>query len=659
MAKAERSKIDKLLTAALAHHRSGNLAEAAPLYGKILRIQPRHAAALHLLGAVAFQQGRTDEAGELAVRALAAKPEFPEALVNLGMVRRALGRLEEALDCFERALGLQPAYPDALNSLGLTLHALGRVGEAVDRYRQALRLRPDYPDALNNLGNARYALGDLEAAVASFRQALRVRPGFVDALINLGNALKDLGQAGEALVRYREALAFAPGMSLALNNLGNLFKDQGRIEEAVAHYRQALELRPDYADALSNLLFTLNCSDALSPQALFAEHVRLGGHLEARATAAPPPAAAGDPGRRRRIGYVSPDFRIHSVSWFFLPLLEAHDRAAVETFCYADVMVPDVMTGRLRALADHWLSTVGLSDEALAARIRADGIDILVDLAGHTAHNRLAVFARRPAPVQASWLGYPNTTGLRSIGYRLVDAVTDPEGEADALATETLIRLEGGFLCYRPPAEAPEPGPPPSLESGIVTFGSFNNPAKLSESTLDLWAELLKRLPAARLLLKGQSFGDAGTAAITRERFAGRGVDGGRLELVARIADAAGHLGAYRRLDIALDPIPYNGTTTTCEALWMGVPVVTLLGDRHAGRVGASLLGALGLGELVGRDREGYLGIAAALAADPARLAALRSGLRARMAGSRLCDAPAFARAVEAAYRAMVGRRQG
>ena len=654
MSKAGLDKIAKALNAALAHHRSGNLAEAERLYRKILRTIPRHAAALHLLGAIIFKKGLVDEAAELAVKALGAKPDFPEALVNLGMMRRTQGRPHDAIACFEKALALQPGYPDALNSLGLTFHAIGQPKEAAARYRQALRLKPDYPEALNNLGNALQALGEAGQAIQNYRLALRCRPGFPDALTNLGNALKDQGQIAEAIACYQEALRSDPRSPQALNNLGGVFKDQGRHEETIAHFRQAVELQPGYRDAVGNLLFTLNSSDTLPPQALFAEHRRLGAQLEAQVQAGPgiPPRTNNQAaGRPLRIGYVSPDFREHSVSQFFWPVLDAHDPAAVETFCYAEVMVPDAMTERLKYRAGHWLGTVGMSDEALAARIRADGIDILVDLAGHTAHNRLPVFARRPAPVQITWLGYPNTTGMSSIGYRLVDAVTDPEGVADTLATEELVRLPGCFLCYGPPEAAPEPSPPPSLAAGAVTFGSFNNPAKLSDSTIELWAALLSRLPGSRLLLKGQAFADAGTSALVRERFARRGVEAGRVELVARIPDAAGHLGAYGRIDIALDPLPYNGTTTTCEALWMGVPVVTLLGDRHAGRVGASLLGSLGLDEFIAADRESYLATAIALASDAGKLTALRRELRPRMAASPLCDAPAFARKLEGVYR--------
>src|SRR5262249_25869327 len=303
--------------------------------------------------------------------------------------------------------------------------------------------------------------------------------------------------------------------------------------------------------------------------------------------------------RLLRIGYVSPDFRQHSVAYFLEPLLRGHDRQQVEVFCYGDVARPDSVTTHLQELADHWLVTVGTSHQALAERIRTDRIDILVDVAGHTAGNRLLVFARKPAPVQVTWLGYPNTTGLKAIDYRLVDAVTDPAGEADAWASESLVRLEGGFLCYGALTDAPAPTLPPCLGTGTITFGSFNNPAKVSAATFDAWAKLLSRLPQARLLLKGTPFADAATRALFLARLDERGVAAERVDLMGSVSSATQHLALYHRMDIALDPFPFNGTTTTCEALWMGVPVITLRGHRHAGRVGASLLTQIGLTDLI------------------------------------------------------------
>ena len=332
-------------------------------------------------------------------------------------------------------------------------------------------------------------------------------------------------------------------------------------------------------------------------------------------------------------------------------MLTAHDRAAVEIFCYAEVKRPDEVTERLKALADHWRVTVGLSDEAVAAQVAADGIDILVDLAGHSAANRLAIFARKPAPVQVTWLGYPHSTGLSAIDYRLVDAVTDPVD--DVMASEKLVRLDGTFLCYGPPPDAPQPGPPPSLESGTITFGSFNNPTKYSAATIDAWIELLSRVPGSRLLLKGLPFADASMRALYHTRFSERGIAPQRIMLVGHIPERTTHLAHYREIDVALDPFPYNGTTTTCEALWMGVPVVTFRGDRHSARVGASLLASVGLDELIADDVEQYIALAKGLADDRSRLVQLRSSLRTQMAASRLCDAPRFARKTEAAYRCM------
>ncbi len=357
--------------------------------------------------------------------------------------------------------------------------------------------------------------------------------------------------------------------------------------------------------------------------------------------------------RRLKVGYVSPDLCQHSVAYFVEPLLRAHNRQAVEVYCYADVTRPDPVTARLKGYADHWLTTVGQLDGDLAERIRVDGIDILVDLAGYTSGNRLGVFARKPAPIQVTWLGYPNTTGLDTIDYRIVDAVTDPIGEADAWASETLLRLEGGFLCYSPMGDWPPPTFPPCLASDRITFGSFNNPAKLSDSTLDMWAKLLDRLPRAGLLLKGKPFGDETTRALFQSRLAERGVDLARVELAPWQSIEVMHLELYGRVAVALDSFPYNGATTTCEALWMGVPVVTLLGNRHAGRVGASLLTQIGLTDWIARSAEEYLDIATMLAEDPAKLKDLRQALRPRLLRSPLCDAHAFACKLEAAYRNM------
>ncbi len=675
------------LVAGREHHRAGRFAQAEACYRQVLAVRPDHGDALHLLGVLAQQAGRHDRAVELIGRALERDPRNPyylsdlgaalrrlgrldEAVAayreairikpdlakthsNLGNALKDLGRLEEAVIAFGQAIRIEPGSAQAFSNLGIALQLQGKSGEAVASCREAIRLRPDYAEAYFNLGNALRHQGKLTEAIAAFRQAIQIEPGMAAAFSNLGNALRDRGQLEEAVGAYREAIRLKPDLAQTISNLANALQDQGKLEEAIAAFRHAITVKPDDPLAFSNLLFCLNRDERVTADGLFDAHQewdRRFGRTAPRAAAHTNERAAG---RRLRVGYVSPDFRLHSVAFFLEPLLRAHDRQAVEVFCYAEVMRPDAVTARLRELADRWLDTVGLSDGELAGRIQADGIDILVDLAGHTSNNRLLVFARKAAPIQVTWLGYPNTTGLQAIDYRLVDAVTDPAGGDDARASETLVRLEGCFLCYGGLQGAPEPAPPPHQKAGFVTFGSFNNPTKMSAATFDAWATLLRRLPEARLLLKAKPFADATARALLLRRFGERGVASERVELEAWVPNTAAHLALYDRIDIALDPFPYNGTTTTCEALWMGVPVVTLRGDRHAGRVGASLLAQAGLTDLVARSVEEYVEIAVALADNPVRRDDLRCCLRPRLAASPLCDGPAFARKVEAAFRRM------
>ena len=596
---------------ALQHHQAGRLREAEQLYRQILAAAPGHADCRHLMGVLANQTGRGDQAVRLIGEAIALEGGVAAYHNNLGNALHGLGRLEEATGAYRRALALQPDYAGAHYNLASLLQSRGRSEEALPHFELALALWPDQADAHNNFGAT----------------------------------LLELGRFTEAAARFGRALELEPGHTEARNNLGKACQELGRMAEAEAHYRQALALRPDYGEAHSNLLMTLTYRPEISDAALFTEHEEYGRHHARSALSHPNPR---EPERRLRIGYVSGDLRHHVVGLFLEPLLAAHDPAALSVQCYSETRRPDAVTQRLKALCEGWRETAGLDDTALAARIRADGIDILVDLAGHSAFNRLPVFGRKPAPVQVTCLGYPGTSGLAAIDYRLTDPVADPEDSADAQATEQLVRLRDGFLCYRP-----GPTPEPARTPGPLTFGSFNNLNKVSEPVLALWAELLRRLPAARLLLKSRQLVDPVVAEGVRTVFTGHGVARERLELLGWTAGPEAHLESYRRIDIALDPFPYNGTTTTCEALWMGVPVVTLAGSRHAARMGASLLTRAGLPELIARDPAGYLEIATALAADPARLGGLRAELRPRLAASPLCDAAGLARRFESAYRIM------
>jgi predicted O-linked N-acetylglucosamine transferase (SPINDLY family) len=675
-----------LLAAGIKHHQAGRLAEAEVCCRRLLAAQPHHPDGLHLLGLIAHQagqyesavelirqaiqrngqnaayfyhlgvalhvQGKRDEALAAYTAAIHIQPDLAEAHCNFGVTLNEQGKREQALAAYAQAIRLRPDYAVAHSNLGDALNADGRFDEAITACRNAISLMPDLAEAHYNLGNALRQQGKHDEAIAAYAQAIRIRPDYAHAHSNMGIALNEQGKLEQALAAYHQAIRIRPDHAEAYCNSGIALKEHGKYDAAIAAYRQALRIKPELAEAFSNLLSCLNYDDQSTADQIFAAHRQWDeryGVLTARPRAYANPR---EPGRRLKVGYVSADFRWHSVAYFVEPLLRAHNHETVEVFCYAEVAQPDSVTHRLRRYADHWLVTVGLSDDALTQRISKDGIDILVDLAGHSGKNRLRVFARKPAPVQVTWLGYPNTTGLSSIDYRLVDAITDPAG-ADALASETLVRLEGGFLCYAPLSEAPAPSPPPMVAADAVTFGSFNNPAKLSAATLDAWATLLTRLPKARLILKGRPFADAGTRAWFLARLGERGVATERVELLAFLRGAAAHLRVYKRVDIALDPFPYNGTTTTCEALWMGVPVVTRRGDRHAGRVGASLLAQIGLTELIAGSAEEYVEIALALANDPARLTKLRASLRPRMAPSPLCDAPAFARKIEGTYRKM------
>jgi predicted O-linked N-acetylglucosamine transferase (SPINDLY family) len=643
---------------AITHHQAGRLGDAEADYRRLLALQPDNADVFFNLAVALRQQGRDEEAVAAYRRTLTLRLDYTEAHYNLGNLLLAAGRLDDAVHAYEQALRCKPDHADARRNLSAALLAQatarfnaanalrdeGRNEEAEREYRAALRSDPTMLQARVNLGALLCAMCRTDEGIAEYGQAIALAPDNAEPHYNLGNALHELGRLPKAEQAWRKAIALDPDHAQAHGNLAGMLTMQGRIEEGLATYRRALTLTPDDPELNSNYLLCLHYSENEAPAALFEAHRACGRRFDALAAKHKRVPRSG----RLRIGYVSPDLRTHSVAYFFEPLLEAHDRSQFEIACYAEVLRPDATTARLRALSDRWCSTVGMDDIALAERIRADGIDILIDLAGHTAWNRLGVFARKPAPVQMTWLGYPNTTGLAAIDHRIVDAVTDPDG-ADALACEHLLRLDGGFLCYRGRDDAPLPSVPPCARNGVVTFGSFNNPAKLSPGTLQTWSGLLRRVPQSRLLLKGKAFADRGARARLLDAMVAHGVAAERIEAVGWASDERAHLAAYERVDIALDPFPYNGTTTTCEALWMGVPVVTLRGDRHSGRVGASLLTSAGLEDCIADTRDRYIATAMALANDVDRLCDFRSGLRTRLQASPLCDAGAFARRFERA----------
>lgn len=644
----------KLLTQALAHQRAGRLTEAALLYEQILQAEPAHPDALHCLGQLHLQQGAVARAESFFARAVAVRPSTATYQLNHGLALRRLGRAPEALAAFQRAQSLDRSLAEPHHQAGNVLKSLGRYPEAIASLRQAVRLAPKHDAAWLNLGVACLEGGARDDAIAAFQRALVLEPKRPEAHNILGHALLSAGRTTEAEAAFNEALRLRPRFAPAHDNLGRLCRAAGRLPDAVAHYRAALAEQPN-PNTHSNLLFALNFLPDIPPEEIFAEHRRWHTLYAAPLTASVPVAAHRTvEGRRVRIGYLSPDFCHHAVAYFIEPVLAAHDRTRFEIFCYANVPSPDRFTTRLRDLAEHWRDIARLDDEAAAALIRADELDLLIDLAGHSAGHRLLVLARRPAPIQATWIGYPNTTGLDAIDYRITDHVSDPPGQTEAFHSEKLVRLPGPFSCYQPDPDAPPVNALPAATSGTVTFGCFNQFAKITPAAIELWARILAAVPASRLLLKSRGLGDPALAARIRSLFAAVGVAPERLTLNGDELSVHAHLSLYHGVDIALDPFPYTGTTTTCEALWMGVPVVTLAGRTHVARVGASLLTHTGLGEWIGTTPDHYAEIAIAAAQDFPRLTELRETLRARLHASPLCNRAAFTRDLEAALTTLV-----
>lgn len=566
-----------------------------------------------------------------------------------GAVEGRLGDPAGAADCSRQALAIAPRHTGALYNLAIALRDLGQDDEAIDALERTLALAPDHVGAPGALAHLLMAQGRLDRAAEVLRSALRRAPANADWQANLGAILQLLGEHEEAADCLRRSLALKP-RAATHDNLGVVLCSQGRCQEALECHQAAIAREPSHYRAHSNLLLTMQYLEDVTAQSLLSAHRGWSAVHEGGSPQKKDFPNAGDGQRRLRVGYVSPDMRIHSVAYFLEPLLANHDPTQVEVCCYSDVARPDDTTRRLKAQAGIWRDTAVMTDEQLAAQVRQDGVDILVDLAGHTSGNRLKVFAARPAPLQITYLGYPGTTGLNAIDYRITDGVADPPG-AEAFHTEVLLRLDGCFLCYRAPLDAPSVAPSPAAEAGCVTFGSFNNLAKMNAAVVALWAGVLEAVPGARLLLKNPSLSDGASRQRYLRMFEDHGVAPERVELLGRTPTPVEHLALYGRVDIALDTFPYAGTTTTCEALWMGVPVISLAGERHAGRVGASLLAVVGHPEWVASSPEDYIAIAGRMARDPEQLQRTRALLREKMARSALCDEAAFVRRLEAAYR--------
>ena len=672
------------LSRAIELHREGRRAEAEALCEAILAREPLHARALHLLGAIRFAGGRVPEAIGLVERAIAAKPDYAEAEFNVGAMLTAAGRPAEAAEHFGRAAALRPDHVEAQARLAATLMNLRRYEAAEDAFRRLLTLRPDDPAALLDLaaltlrrGNAAGAIDlsrravalapdsalahlrlghafrqneDTPDAIAHYRRALALQPDFVEAADALITALRENYEFDESERLARQAMSMRPQDASVAYNLGIATLSQGNAAAAVDFLRRAVELdprHPDYGRALMGALLYL---PDLPPGERFAQSVHMGRAMAAQvARRLPPPPNDRDPGRRLRVGWLSSDFRPHPVGRNLEWLFRHIDRAKFDLVGYANVPQPNPVTEWFRDQAALWRSTVGVDDAEVAEQIRADRIDVMIYLAGRFDRNRPQVAAWRAAPVQVSFHD-PATSGLSEMDYLIADPVLVSRRPVEGF-TERVVRLPH-FSIQTPVPDAPAVAPPPCRTTGHPVFGSFSNPAKLSSNALALWAAVLRRRPDARLLLRfHRAFADAGIVSRLRHEL---GVEPmARVELDAQSRGLADHLDLYRRVDVALDPFPFNGSTTTFEALWMGVPVVTLLGDTMVGRWGASMLHAVGLDELVARTPEEYVEIAVRLAGDPQRLSELRSRLRERVAASPLCDGERFTRHFERLIRAL------
>jgi protein O-GlcNAc transferase len=601
--------------------------------------------------AAALRSGQLDVADKLCRKLLEIEPDLAAAHLMWGFILQQTGRSTEALAAFDQAARIKPDDVAAHFNRGVILESQGRLEQALAAYDQAVRLKPDFARAHFGRGIVLRRRGRLDEALEAYERVLQINPDDHRAHIDRGAVLRQQGRLEEALAAYDQALRIEPNDAWAHNNRANALALQGRFGEAAAAYEEAVRLAPDFVEADSNRLFCLTYDPAQDDASLLAAHRAWGERHGHPGDAHGAHGNAPDPAKTLRVGLVSADLGRHPVGYLVEPLLAAADPAELQIVCYSDRRIEDDLTERLKAKASGWRSTWGVADATLADTIRADGIDILFDLAGHTLGNRMRLFALKPAPVQVSWIGYPYTTGSPAIDYTLMDEVVVPPGD-ERWFVERVVRLPDTRFCYAPPDYAPAPTPPPAVERGFITFGSFNNLLKVTPSVLRLWARVLDAVPGGRLLLKWATLAEPETAAHYRRLIADLGIDPTRVELRAASPHRA-MLAEYADVDIALDPLPYSGGVTSLEALWQGVPVVTLPQSRPVSRQSQAYLTALDRTEWIAKDPDDYVRIAAGLASDLDRLTALRRDQRARMAASPLCDAPRFARNFEAALRRM------
>ena len=630
----------------LALHNIRQFEKAISSHRLALKLKPDFSEAHTNLGLALQELGRIDEAIASHRRALEINPYSVDAYSNLGHALQDIGQIHEAMSFYRKAIEIKPRHAELHSNMGAALKELGQLQDAVTSCRRAIEIKPGLVEAHLNLGVALKELGQLEAAVASYRRAVGIRPDYAEAHNNLGLALKATGHLDNAVSSYRHALEIKPDLIEAHNNLGLALQELGYLEDAVASYRRALEIKPDFVDALDNLLLSLNYSASHSPSYYLEQARQYGRVVAAKVGVRFSAWQCEDRPGRLRVGLVSGDLRKHSVGHFLEGLLAYIDPVRIELIAYPTHHMEDELTTRIRPYFSEWNSLVGNNDETAARLIHADGVHILFDVSGHTDHNRLPVFAWKPAPVQVTWLGLPTTTGVAEMDYVLGDPHAIPP-EFDNHFSETVWRMPDSYLCLTVPDSSIQAAPLPARSTGYMTFGSFNNLTKMTDAVVAVWARILKSVPNSRLLLKTKQLNDLVSCEKTRQRFAACGIAPDRLILGGTLASRDDHLAAYNKVDIALDTFPYPGVTTSAEALWMGVPVLSMQGDRFMSCTAGSIAHNAGLPDWIAADEDDYVAKAVTFASNLERLADLRAVLRERVLASPLFDAPRFARNFE------------
>jgi protein O-GlcNAc transferase len=645
--------IGKTLDLVLEHFQSGEIKQAEHICKEILNEYPNNVDALHFLGVIYSELQNQDLAINLINRALQIDPNFADAHNNLGNIYQKVGQIDDAIVHYRKSLQLKPNVAQTYFNLGIALQDKKRINEAIDCYQKALELNLKKPGVYNNLGLALKDKGQVDEAIANYQEALCLNPTFADAYNNLGIALQEKGLFDEAIANYQEALCLNPTFADAYNNLGITFKEKGQIDEAEIWIRRAIQRDRNNSTYYSNLLLVMSYNGSHDAKSVYFEHLNFSKQYEETfSSSILPHTNNSDPSRKLKIGYVSPDFKKHPVAYFIEAVLLNRDKENFTVFCYSNALIEDEVTKRIKGYADQWRNIVAISDDEIAKLIRRDEIDILIDLAGHTANNRLLVFARKPAPIQINWIGYPPTTGLSTMDYKIVDNYTDPPGETEHFYTEKLMRLPESFVVYLPDKNCPEVGPLPALSAGYITFGSLNNFAKATPDAFSLWAQILNAVPHSRLMMQWKGFSDITIHEQTIKMFKKRGISKERI-ILQYWKQSPKHFESYNLIDIGLDTFPFNGLTTTCEALWMGVPVIALAGTAYASRAGVSLLSNIKLFDLIAKTSDEYVNIAINLSSDIKRLQILRESLRDMMKRSPLCDAKRFTTNLEMCYRKM------